>query len=104
VTSVRLQRVQQAYDRYTATWHHLGPHRGPCGLCGAPDARHRVADEALVGPFLAGDDLPLLAYDNDLDQAAVAEIVAAGLAYEVARLRARLPRSHQPAGPAADPP
>ena len=34
----------------------LGPYRGPCGLCGHPDARHRQAD-AITGGLLAGDDI-----------------------------------------------
>lgn len=96
----RLAAAQAAYHRWVETWTPiLGPHRGECGLCGAPDARHRTAD-AMVERYQAGDDLTFIAWDHELtDPAPVAELVAAGLAYEVARRRARLPRSHQPEPP-----
>ena len=85
--------VRAAYARWTETWSPpLGRHRGPCGLCGAPDARHRVAD-AMVERYLAGDDLKLIAYDYDAAQPELAELVTAGLAYEIARRRARIPRN-----------
>ncbi len=98
--SRRLAAVQAAHNRWVDTWTPvLGPPRGPCGLCGGPDARHRIAD-AMVGTYLAGDPLTLIAWDHEVtDVALVAEVVAAGLAYEVARRRARLPPSWQPDPP-----
>lgn len=94
--------VLAAHERWTEIWSTtLGPHRGPCGICGCPDARHRVAD-AMVSRYQAGDPLKLIAYDYDVtDVQELAELVAAGLAYQVARRRARLPRSwdvNRPAG------
>ena len=50
-----LTRLDRALDL-------LGHHRGPCGLCGWPDARHRVA-EAILGAFLAGDDTDSIVED-----------------------------------------
>lgn len=83
--------VLTAYGRWTETWAAaFGPHRGPCGLCGCPDSRHRIAD-AMVGRYLSGDDLQRIAYDYDISQPDLAELVLAGLAYDVARRRARLP-------------
>ncbi len=92
--------VTAAYQRWTQTWADaFGPHRGPCGLCGCPDARHREAD-AMVSRYLAGDELRLIAYDYEVaDLQSLSELVAAGLAYEVARRRARLPRSYEPNAP-----
>lgn len=36
------------------------PYRGPCILCGGPDARHRLFD-ALWGFYQAGDSVEVLA-------------------------------------------
>jgi hypothetical protein len=41
------RRLRDALDQ-------LGPYRGACGLCGWPDARHRLAD-SISGAILAGD-------------------------------------------------
>lgn len=92
--------VLAAHERWTETWAAaIGPHRGKCGLCGCPDARHRIAD-AMVSRYLAGDDLQLIANDYDVtDHQSLGELVASGLAYEVARRRARLPRSYEPNAP-----
>lgn len=48
----------------------LGPFRGPCGLCGGPDQRHRVAD-AIVDRCKALEDEESVAADYGLDVAAV---------------------------------
>ena len=45
---------RKAVTRYRETLDLLGPYRGPCGLCGWVDARHRSAD-ALSGAILAGE-------------------------------------------------
>ena len=44
--------------------------RGPCGLCGHPDARHRVW-EAMLERFIAGEMLPDLADDYGMTVAEV---------------------------------
>jgi hypothetical protein len=99
VTSRRLAAVIAAHARWVNTWAPaIGPHRGPCGLCGFPDARHRVAD-AMVEAYLAGDPLASIAHEHDVTFRELAEVVAAGLAYDIARRRARLPRSHVPEPP-----
>lgn len=96
----RLAAVRVAHTRWVDTWNAvIGPPRGRCGLCGCPDARHRIAD-AMVSRYLAGDDLQLIADDYDVtDHQSLGELVASGLAYEVARRRARLPRSYEPNAP-----
>ncbi len=38
------------------------PERGPCGICGDPDARHRVLD-AIAGMVRGGDDAASVAAD-----------------------------------------
>lgn len=40
----------------------LGPHPGPCGICGGPDARHRMAD-AIVERVQAGEPAERVAAD-----------------------------------------
>lgn len=40
----------------------VGPFRGPCGICGGPDARHRMAD-AIAGCVRAGDSPESIAED-----------------------------------------
>jgi len=50
----------------------------------------------MVSRYLAGDPLKLIAYDFDVAQPELAELVAAGLAFDVARRRSRLPRDWQP--------
>lgn len=54
----------------------VGPERGPCGLCGFSDARHRVYD-AIQNMVAAGDDVASVADDYDLTEAAVQAIVDA---------------------------
>ena len=48
----------------------LGPYRGPCAMCGGPDARHRLAD-AVVGSVMAGDARVAVAHDYAVSLAAV---------------------------------
>lgn len=50
------------------------PFRGPCGLCGDGDARHRVLD-AIVDRFRAGDDEAMLADDYGLPVGFVERLV-----------------------------
>lgn len=45
---------RKAVARYRDALDLIGPYRGPCGLCGWVDARHRSAD-ALSGAILAGE-------------------------------------------------
>lgn len=54
----------------------IGPYRGPCGLCGDPDARHRILD-AVAELVRAGDDPAGVAEDYGLTVEAV-EAIAAG--------------------------
>lgn len=53
-----------------------GPERGPCGLCGHHDARHRVYD-AIQGRVEAGDDVASTADDYNLTADTVQAIVDA---------------------------
>ena len=42
----------------------LVPHRGPCGFCAGPDARHRLFD-AIREQVRAGDSIELVADNYD---------------------------------------
>ena len=53
----------------------VGPFRGECGICGGPDARHRVAD-AVVEMVGAGDLPEMVAADYGLSLEAVVELCA----------------------------
>jgi len=48
----------------------VGPHRGPCGICGGPDARHRFAD-AIASRVRGGDGADDVAEDYGMPVAAV---------------------------------
>ena len=50
------------------------PPRGPCGLCGHHDARHRIWD-AMIGRSSAGESVKDLASDYDLTPAAVQAVL-----------------------------
>jgi hypothetical protein len=90
------------HRRWTATWDVLG-RPGPCGLCGHPDRRHRVA-EAILDRWSAGDQAAELASDYGLTVADVTRLVLAGGAAERARSTARVPRGREPsARPALTP-
>jgi hypothetical protein len=54
----------------------VGPERGPCGLCGHPDARHRLYD-AIQDMVAAGDDVEATASDYGLTVETVQAIVDA---------------------------
>ena len=43
---------------------HLPP-RGPCGICGGPDARHRIID-AIRARYSAGESILSIAADYNL--------------------------------------
>ncbi len=53
----------------------VGEYRGPCGLCGYPDQRHRVF-EAIEDMVNAGDDAASVAADYGLTVEAVEQIAA----------------------------
>ena len=53
----------------------VGPFRGPCGLCGGPDARHRLYD-AVAERVAAGEDEDQVARDYDEGAQWVLAIVA----------------------------
>jgi hypothetical protein len=82
------------HRRWTASWGVLG-RPGPCGLCGGPDRRHRVA-EAILDRWTAGDTAVELAGDYGLTVADVDRLVLAGSAVERARSAARMPRGREP--------
>jgi hypothetical protein len=46
------------------------PHRGPCGFCGFPEARHRVID-AIAGMLEAGEDPDVVAEEHGASLEAV---------------------------------
>ena len=50
----------------------LIPERGPCGICGYPDARHRMWD-VILARFLAGESIVALARDYQMTRAEVEE-------------------------------
>lgn len=62
----------------------VGHARGPCGLCGGRDARHRITD-ALADRFLAGDTAADLAMDYGIEPEAATTAVAHALAVRVLR-------------------
>ena len=41
------------------------PHRGPCGICGGPDARHRTFD-SIAEKVHAGDSIEDVADDYEV--------------------------------------
>lgn len=51
----------------TADFDWVGPYRGPCGVCGGPDARHRTAD-AILDRVAAGGDRADVAADYEIDE------------------------------------
>lgn len=53
----------------------IGPYRGPCGLCGGPDARHRTLD-TIRDRLWAGEDAQSVAEDYVMDVAVVEKIAA----------------------------
>ena len=57
-------------------WSLVGEERGPCGLCGFHDARHRVY-EAIEDRLHAGESAESCADDYDLPLADVLAIAAA---------------------------
>lgn len=65
----------------------VGPYRGECGICGGPDARHRLFD-ALQEANRAGDSIAFLADVYDFTEEYVAAIVAAPRWREPRRRRA----------------
>ena len=54
----------------------LYPFAGPCGFCGGPDKRHRLAD-ALVEAHRAGDSIDLLVHAYDWPDVVTPESVRA---------------------------
>ena len=50
------------------------PYSGPCGLCGGPEARHRVLD-TIAERVRAGEYLAAVAWDYNLSVPIVAAIV-----------------------------
>lgn len=72
---------RDAAARLRAALDLLGRYRGPCGLCGHPDARHRQAD-AIVEGLLAGDDVEEVA--DDYLSSDLGVLFRAELAYQVA--------------------
>ena len=53
----------------------VGPPRGPCGLCGASDARHRIAD-AIAEHIRAGDNAHAVADDYGIPVADAERLAA----------------------------
>ncbi len=53
------------------------PPRGPCGICGDDDARHRVID-AVTERVRAGDSVEMVAADLGLSEAFVRRLIAEG--------------------------
>lgn len=49
------------------------PPRGPCGMCGHEDARHRLWD-AILGRLDAGEPAPDVAQDYDVPLIAVQQV------------------------------
>lgn len=87
--------LQRAVLRLAESYDEIGPYNGPCGLCGGPDQRHRVAD-AMTERWLAGEDFDDLAGEflthrpGEHDETRVARVVAASLAWEVAARQRRM--------------
>lgn len=54
----------------------VGPFRGECGICGGPDARHRLFD-AIQEQQRAGDPSSLVAQNYDMPVEQVEAIAAA---------------------------
>ena len=61
----------------TASLDAVLPPRGPCGLCGHPDARHRICD-AVAERLRAGDTVADIATDYDLPETDLAVVAAWG--------------------------
>lgn len=54
----------------------VGAYRGPCGLCGCLDARHRIFD-AIRSRNRAGDDVGMIADDHGYAEWQVQAIIDA---------------------------
>jgi hypothetical protein len=85
-----------AARRYRQALGLLGPFRGPCGLCGGPDARHRVGD-ALAEQLGAGCVPEDVAVDfvsaaGPEAEVLVLRVAVAALAVDLDRARSRLSR------------
>jgi hypothetical protein len=93
------QRWEEAHLAWVATWDRLYPHAGPCGVCGWPDKRHRIAD-AITAMYLAEDDPDLIAEDFGTTADVVVEVAEAGAATILARRQARIRRDAWPAAAA----
>jgi hypothetical protein len=50
------------------------PFRGPCGICGGPDARHRLWD-AIQDRYGAAESIEELAKDYDLSAEAIEAVL-----------------------------
>lgn len=90
-----MEQWESAHIRWVATWDRIGRHASECGVCGYPDARHRIAD-AMVGAWIAGDPIEVVADEYGVSLIAAADVVLAGVNAERARLAARVPRGREP--------
>lgn len=86
--------IQAAVERLAESYEADGVYRGPCGLCGHPDARHRIID-AWTDRFKAGDALEEIAEDFSRDSYEVAEAVAEALLWDNYARRTRASRTQQ---------
>lgn len=83
--------LDQARTRYAKALDLMGPHRGSCGLCGGPDARHRIAD-SVTSYIRAGEPVGSVADEFFLSDDTVTEITIASLALELEQRKARIPQ------------
>jgi len=67
---VKDRRKNTDRERFSA----IGPYRGMCAVCGAPDARHRVAD-AVVAMVKSGEPISEVAQEYGLTEDSVRRIV-----------------------------
>ena len=86
---------REAHAAWVATWDLIGPFSGPCGLCGHPDRRHRIAD-ALVSLTLAGEAPEDISADHEMPVESVIAVTSTGVAAELARRAARGRRGASP--------
>lgn len=92
--------LEKAVRRLAASYDEIGPYNGPCGLCGGPDQRHRVAD-SMTERWLAGDDFDDIAEEflthviGEHDAVRAGRVVAASLAWELAARKRRMTTADQ---------
>ncbi len=77
------------------SYRNIAPEPSPCGVCGGPDARHRIGD-AITERLTAGDDSTGVWIDYGIPIPALWCITARTLAVELELRKRRIPLKDWP--------